>query len=123
MTEKFDMVAIGTGSAASAVASRCRAAGWKVAIVDSRPFGGTCSLRGCDPKKILVGATEAFDWARRMEGMGIQVERLQINWQELMRFKRSFTAPAPKRTEEALAKAGIAGFHGHARFITHPLFR
>jgi glutathione reductase (NADPH) len=118
MTEKFDMVAIGTGSAASAVASRCRAAGWKVAIVDSRPFGGTCSLRGCDPKKILVGAAEAFDWARRMEGMGIQVEKLQINWRELMRFKRSFTAPVPKRTEEALAKAGIAGFHGHARFIS-----
>jgi glutathione reductase (NADPH) len=34
-----------------------------------------------------------------------------------MRFKQSFTAPVPKRTGEALAKAGIAGFHGHARFI------
>jgi glutathione reductase (NADPH) len=117
MTKKFDLIAIGTGSAASAVASRCRAAGWKVAIVDSRPFGGTCSLRGCDPKKILVSAAEAFDWARRMEGTGIQAEGLQINWQELMRFKRSFTAPVPKRTEDALAKAGIAGFHGRARFI------
>jgi glutathione reductase (NADPH) len=118
MTKKFDLVAIGTGSAASTVASRCRAAGWKVAIVDSRPFGGTCSLRGCDPKKILVGAAEAFDWARRMEGVGIQAESLQINWQELMRFKRSFTAPVPKRTELALAKAGTSGFHGHARFIS-----
>jgi glutathione reductase (NADPH) len=81
MTEKFDMVAIGTGSAPSAAAARCRAAGWKVAIVDSRPFGGTCSLRGCDPKKNLVGAAEAFDWARRMGGMGLQAEKLQINWQ------------------------------------------
>jgi glutathione reductase (NADPH) len=117
MTKKFDMVAIGTGSAASVAASRCCAAGWKVAVVDSRPFGGTCSLRGCDPKKILVGAAEAFDWAGRMEDMGIQAEKLQINWQELMRFKRSFTDPVPKRTEEALAKAGTAGFHGRARFI------
>jgi glutathione reductase (NADPH) len=56
MTRKFDLVAIGTGSAASGVTSRCREAGWKVAIVDSRPFGGTCALRGCDPKKVLVGA-------------------------------------------------------------------
>jgi glutathione reductase (NADPH) len=117
MTKKFDLIAIGTGSAASAVASRCRGAGWKVAMVDARPFGGTCSLRGCDPKKILVGAAEAFDWARRMEGMGIQAEKLQINWQELMRFKRSFTAQVPKRTEEVLAKAGTAGFHGRAHFI------
>ena len=54
MIKKFDLVAIGTGSAASAVASACRAAGWQVAIIDSRPFGGTCALRGCDPKKVLV---------------------------------------------------------------------
>ena len=68
MTRQFDVIAIGTGSAASAVAARCREAGWRVAIVDSRPFGGTCALRGCDPKKVLVGAAEAVDWTRRMKG-------------------------------------------------------
>src|SRR5215469_7604688 len=108
MTKKFDLVALGTGSGASAVASRCRAAGWQVAIVDSRPFGGTCALRGCDPKKVLVGAAEVIDWVRRMKGKGISGEQLRINWQELMHFKRSFTDPIPKRREEGLAKAGIA---------------
>lgn len=117
MTRKFDLVAIGTGSAASAVASRCRSAGWQVAIVDSRPFGGTCALRGCDPKKVLVGAAEAVDWARRMKGKGIQAQKLQIDWQELMRFKRSFTEPVPKNREEGFAKAGIVAFHGRARFV------
>jgi len=117
MTRKFDLVVIGTGSAASAVASRCRSAGWQVAIVDSRPFGGTCALRGCDPKRVLVGAAEALDWARRMKGKGIQAEKLQINWPELMRFKRSFTEPVPKNREEGFAKAGIAAFHGRARFV------
>ncbi len=96
MTRKFDLVVIGTGSAASAVASRCRSAGWQVAVIDSRPFGGTCALRGCDPKKVLVGAAEALDWVRRMKGKGIQAEKLQIDWQELIRFKRSFTEPVPK---------------------------
>ena len=116
MTRKFDVIAIGTGSAASAVASRCREAGWQVAIVDSRPFGGTCALRGCDPKKVLVGAAEAVDWARRMKGKGIQAANLQIDWPELMRFKRSFTQPVPERREDGFAKAGIAAFHGRARF-------
>jgi glutathione reductase (NADPH) len=116
MTRQFDVIAIGTGSAASAVASRCREAGWQVAIVDSRTFGGTCALRGCDPKKVLVGAAEAVDWIRRMKGKGIQAEKLQINWPELMRFKRSFTEPVPKRREDGFAKAGIAAFHGRARF-------
>ena len=67
-TRKFDLVVIGTGSAASAVAFPCRSAGWNVAVVDSRPFGGTCALRGCDPKKVLVGAAELVDWMDRMQG-------------------------------------------------------
>jgi glutathione reductase (NADPH) len=116
MTRKFDVIAIGTGSAASGVTSRCREAGWEVAIVDSRPFGGTCALRGCDPKKVLVGAAEAVDWTRRMKGRGIQAAELQIDWPELMRFKRSFTEPVTKRREDDFAKAGIAAFHGRARF-------
>ena len=117
MTRKFDLVVIGTGSAASSVASRCRSAGWQVAVVDSRPFGGTCALRGCDPKKVLVGAADALDWIRRMKGTGIQAEKLQIDWQELMRFKRSFTEPVPKNREEEFAKVGIAAFHGRAHFV------
>lgn len=116
MTRQFDLIAIGTGSAASTVASRCREAGWQVAVVESKPFGGTCALRGCDPKKVLVGAAEVVDWARRMKGKGIEVEKLQIDWPELMRFKRSFTEPVPQRREEGFAKAGIVAFHGRARF-------
>src|SRR5713226_6375413 len=117
MTRKFDLVAIGTGAGASTVATRCRVAGWQVAIIDSRPFGGTCALRGCDPKKVLVGAGEVIDWARRMKGNGIRSEQILIDWPELMRFKRSFTQPVPKHREEGFAKAGIVAFHGRAHFI------
>ncbi len=71
MKKTFDLIVIGTGSAAVEVASRCRRAGWSVAIIDSLPYGGTCALRGCDPKKVLVGATEALDWVRRMKDKGL----------------------------------------------------
>lgn len=117
MTRKFDLIAIGTGSAASVAASRCRAAGWEVAIIDSRPFGGTCALRGCDPKKVLVGAAEALDWIRRMEGKGIKGKGVKIDWPALMHFKKTFTDPVPKRREEGFGKAGVAIFHGRARFV------
>jgi glutathione reductase (NADPH) len=51
-----------------------------------------------------------------MKGRGIQATDLQIDWPELMRFKRSFTEPVTKRREDDFAKAGIAAFHGRARF-------
>jgi glutathione reductase (NADPH) len=116
MNKKFDLVALGTGSAASTVASKCRSAGWRVAIVDSRPFGGTCALRGCDPKKVLVGAADVMDWLRRMDGKGIRNKHARIDWAELMTFKRSFTDPVPESREASFAKAGIAAYHGRAHF-------
>jgi glutathione reductase (NADPH) len=51
-----------------------------------------------------------------MKGKGIQAAKLRIDWSELMRFKRSFTEPVSKRREDGFAKAGIAAFHGRARF-------
>src|SRR5579859_4510056 len=105
MAKQFDVVAIGTGAGASAVASRCRKAGKQVAVVDSRPFGGTCALRGCDPKKVLVGAAEVIDWSRRMRDHGILAERDQIDWSRLIQFKRSFVESVPKNSEENFIKS------------------
>jgi len=54
MTRLYDLVIVGTGTAAMVAAMRARACRWSVAIIDFRPFGGTCALRGCDPKKMLT---------------------------------------------------------------------
>ena len=117
MPRNFDIVVIGSGSAASAVAFRCRAAGRNMAIIDVRPFGGTCALRGCDPKKVLVGAAETLDRARRGEGSGVAAESLRLVWRDLMRFKRTFTTPVPAQREEKFTQAGVVALHGQARFI------
>ena len=116
MSRSYDLVVIGTGTATSVAAYRCRAAGWRVAVIDHQPFGGTCALRGCDPKKVLVGAAEAVDHARRMRGKGIAGSEPAVDWPALVAFKRSFTAPVPQRREEAFGKNGIDAFHGRARF-------
>ena len=117
MGGKFDLIVIGTGAGGSTVAHKCRKAGWDVAIIDSRPFGGTCALRGCDPKKVLVGAAELIDWNRRMKGNGVSAKSVEIDWQELMQFKKTFTEPVPENTERAYAKTGIAAFHGRVHFV------
>jgi glutathione reductase (NADPH) len=116
MDRRFDLVVVGTG-VTSGVAWRCREAGWSVAVVDSRPFGGTCALRGCVPKKILVGAAEAVSAARDMADKGVPASSLTLDWPSLMRFKRSLVDPTTKRTEEAWAKMGVEQFHGRARFV------
>ena len=117
MTTTVDVIVLGTGSAAQNVAYTCRASGWSVAVVDSRPFGGTCALRGCDPKKVLVGVAELVDWSRRMQGKGISAPGLSLTWPDLIRFKRTFTDPFPEITEHSFAEARIAMRHGRAHFV------
>jgi len=123
MERKFDLVVIGTGAAGSAAAYKCRKAGWDVAIIDSRSYGGTCALRGCDPKKVLVGAAELIDWTRRMEGKGVSAKGSEIDWPSLMQFKKTFTEPVPENQERGYVKAGIAPFHGRTRFLDRTTLR
>ena len=116
MTKHYDLVIIGAGTAAMTAAMLVRAAGWQVAMIDFRPFGGTCALRGCDPKKMLIGGVDALDHARRMRDHGVAGE-LHIEWQKLMAFKRTFTDPVPQKMEQSYKDQGIDTYHGTARFV------
>ena len=116
MIKHYDLIAIGTGTGASGAASRCRSAGWSVAAIDHLPFGGTCALRGCDPKKVLVGVAEAIDHSRRMRGKGIASGESAIAWNELIKFKRTFTEPVSAMKQKSFTKNGIDAYHGLARF-------
>jgi glutathione reductase (NADPH) len=114
----FDLIVIGTGTAASTTAHECNSVGWKVAIIDSLSFGGTCALRGCEPKKVLVEAAKVVDSVQKHQNKGVLgYDKVHIKWSDLMHFKRTFTEPFPKHREEGYKKAGIVPFHGHARFI------
>lgn len=114
--EKFDVVVIGTGSGSS-VAYRCANAGKKTAIIDVNPYGGTCALRGCDPKKVLVGLAHVLALNKQLEGKGIAAPAM-ASWNDLMKFKTNFTEPTPFKRETGLREAGITTYHGKARFIS-----
>ena len=111
----FDLLIIGTGTAAMVAAMRVRGTGRSVAVIDERPVGGTCALRGCDPKKMLVAAAEVIDAHRRMSPNGVDGDA-RINWPELIAFKRTFTDPVSAKHELLYREKGIATFHGTARF-------
>lgn len=115
--DKFDLVVIGAGTGGVGVARPCVKAGWKVAIVDSLPYGGTCALRGCDPKKMLVAVTEGIDWSDRMSGNGLLSDNMSIDWAKMIAFKRTFTDVMPTRLEHGLEKIGVVTLHDTARFI------
>src|SRR5258708_31255578 len=94
-TTTVDVIVLGSGSAAQSVAYPCREAGWNVAVVDYHPFGGTCPLRGGDPKKVLFDVSDPVDWSRRIQGKGVSPPGLPIGWPDLIRFTPTFPPPVP----------------------------
>lgn len=114
-TYDYDLIVIGAGTGGNGVARMAAAVGWSVASIDSLPYGGTCALRGCDPKKMLIAVTEGVEWAHNMSGKGLKAETA-VNWSDMIAFKRTFTDAMPPHIEAGFQNAGIATLHGEARF-------
>ena len=118
MVKAYDLIVVGSGTAAMVASHRTASAGWKVAVIDYRPFGGTCALRGCDPKKMLVTGAQVIDDIRRMNGRGIVAADARIAWHDLMEFKRTFTGPVPDKQQKSYDASGIDTYHAAARFVS-----
>lgn len=112
----FDVFVIGSGIAGQTVAKTCVKEGLAVAIADVREFGGTCANRGCDPKKVLLGATEVLEMASHLSGKGIETQPT-LNWKKLQKFKKQFVKKIPGNTEKDLKNLGITLFHQSPVFI------
>src|SRR5690625_6327785 len=83
MEKEFEVIVIGTGPAGSAIAESSGEKGLNTAIIDSRGYGGTCPLRGCNPKKVLASATNLIAKNKRMQGKGLR-ENSTIDWKDLI---------------------------------------
>ncbi len=116
MNYNFDVLVIGSGSAGSNIAMRCASSGLKTAIVDHRPYGGTCAIRGCDPKKILVDTAAIADVGARLPDLISKAP--VIHWKELIKFKNKFTDLVPARRNKSYQEANITMLRGKARFVS-----
>src|ERR1700757_4728845 len=119
----FDFVAVGGGNTGLTASYRIAAAGKRVALIDPGPVGGLCSLAGCNPKKVLVRATEVLDEVRRSGEHGIDAPVRSVDWRKVIARKRTFTEPVPEQTEAALRKAGVERIRGAARFASGETLR
>jgi glutathione reductase (NADPH) len=115
----YDLMVIGAGSGGVRAARIAAGLGAKVAVAEKHRIGGTCVIRGCVPKKLLVyGAhfAEDLDDARRF---GWQVEGASFDWPTLRDNVLAEVARISGLYRETLENHGVDIYEGHAA-VTGP---
>ena len=110
----FDLFVIGGGSGGVRAARVAARYGAKVAVAEEFRFGGTCVIRGCVPKKLLVYASEfsaAFEDAR---GYGWEVGKAHFDWARLRAAKEAEITRLERLYRKGLEDAGVMIFHERA---------
>ncbi|WP_299666088.1 NAD(P)/FAD-dependent oxidoreductase [uncultured Polaribacter sp.] len=116
-TKHYNVFVIGSGIAGQTAAKTCVKNGLSVAIADKQAFGGTCAIRGCDPKKVMIQFADVLQKSSQLKDLGIK-KVPKIDWKAIQKFKNKFTKPVPKATEENLTKLGIDLYHQSPKFIS-----
>jgi glutathione reductase (NADPH) len=83
----FDLLTIGAGSGGVASSRRAGNYGARVAICEELRVGGTCVLRGCVPKKLLVYSAQFSDAFADAEGFGWTVPPADFDWPRMIAAK------------------------------------
>lgn len=117
MAENFDVVILGTGNAGMGAAGVTRAAGKSVAMIESRDVGGTCPIRGCVPKKVLVAAAQVLHQIDLAPRHHISVGDVKLDWPALVARERTFVDGVPDDFRKSLENREIELIEGRAKFV------
>src|SRR5215207_6321183 len=84
MPEEVDLFVIGAGSGGVRAARISAGYGARVVIAEEYRVGGTCVIRGCVPKKLLVYASRFADEFEDAAGYGWTLSELKFDWPTLI---------------------------------------
>jgi dihydrolipoamide dehydrogenase len=115
MSEKFQAVVIGGGPGGYVCAIRLSQLGIKTACVESKDaLGGTCLNIGCIPSKNLLNFSEKFYSAKNFSNLGIEVGKIKLNLDKVMKNKDKAVDVLTKGIEFLFKKNKVTYYKGTA---------
>ncbi len=114
MNFDYDLITLGAGSGGVAASRRAALHGAKVAVVESSRVGGTCVIRGCVPKKLLMYAAQLGDGLRDARGYGWDVAEPRFHMARWAAAKAAETARLEAIYRQMLQGSGVTLLEGWA---------
>ena len=116
MVSNFDLIVIGAGSGGLAAAKRAARYGANVAIIEGDQIGGTCVIRGCVPKKLMVYAANERNNVINSEGNGLNFNNIFFDSSTLLKTIKKEVKRLSDLHYDSLRKLDIKVFRGWGRF-------
>jgi glutathione reductase (NADPH) len=116
-TYDYDLFVIGGGSGGVRAARLAAGLGKRVAIAEEYRFGGTCVIRGCVPKKLLVYAAQFSEHFEDAAGYGWTVPPADFDWAKLVACKDREIARLEGLYRLGLEKAGAELIEARAELV------
>lgn len=113
----YDLITIGAGSGGVRASRLAGGYGARVAIVEELREGGTCVLRGCVPKKLLVYGSHVKEEVLDAEGYGWTVDGLKHNWEKMIDAKNTELDRLHDIYVNLLNSANVDRFHGRGTVV------
>ena len=116
-TPDFDLLVLGGGSGGLAAAKRAASYGAKVGLIEADRVGGTCVIRGCIPKKLMVYASELSKSVSLAPGFGYLEANLGAHsWAELKKRRDNVVRNLESMHERYLKEHGVELIRGYGAF-------
>ena len=120
MNDRFDLIVLGAGSGGLAAAKRAASHGARVAIVEGDRVGGTCVIRGCVPKKLLMYGSACRHWFTDAASYGWSVGEVRCDPTVLLANVRAEVDRLNVLHLGVLAKAGVELVRGWGLSLPAP---
>lgn len=117
-SKRYDLIVIGAGSGLDVADAAMRNYGWRAALVENGPLGGTCLNRGCIPSKIIIHAADVVETIQNAHKFGVRAKLEGIDFERVTRRASDFVDADSREIEEAIKKEGkIDLYKTDAEFI------
>ena len=113
---KAESVVVGAGPGGYVAAIRLGQLNKKVVLVDEDKLGGICLNYGCIPSKALISASESFDKIKKTSKMGIEVDKITIDFKKMQEWKDGIVSKLNQGIEFLCKKNNVTIVKGTAFF-------
>ncbi|MFP4547761.1 MAG: dihydrolipoyl dehydrogenase [Fidelibacterota bacterium] len=116
MSEKFDLIVLGSGPGGYVAAIKAAQLGKKVACVEKSELGGVCLNWGCIPTKALIKNADMWLNIQKADSMGFEMGDNSFNYPEIIKRSRKTAEKLSKGIEFLFKKNDITQIKGFGKF-------